>query len=224
MRGSILLVAAALAGACLAGPAHAQITEVIGPKGIAAGGIAPGATVVGFAVAQDVHDGFVELWRRDQVLVDDDRDGVVLWDVPKVPDRSVWVSIDAGTGGSAATSPDGIDLPESPWPGGGPIPDPTAKPHVEAVAQVAELLWVRPGVGAWGATAGDGSLQDFDGEVDGTVWVVLKDFLPIPPYTVPPPELAQNGDVFVGIDRETLAWSRFVIGSSAVRTSVEVGR
>ncbi|NJN36368.1 MAG: hypothetical protein HC794_04060 [Nitrospiraceae bacterium] len=120
------------------------LQEVIEETGLALTGLTPGSTVFALAVAQEIKPGSVDLWRRDQVLIDHDQDGAVRWDVPLVPDRSVWVSVALPNGESALSAPEGNIAKEQSWPGGTLLStDPTVKPHLLLALPTAQLLWVR---------------------------------------------------------------------------------
>lgn len=204
--------AALLLSAFALTPARA-LQEVVEETGLALSGLTPGSTAFALAVAQETKPGFVDLWRRDQVLIDRDQDGAVRWDVPLVPDRSVWISVALTNGESALSAPEGSVAKEQSWPGGTLLSsDPTVKPHVLLALPTAHLLWVRPGVGAWGSRGGDGALNDLDLEVDGTLRLRLSTFEPLDGVTAERPLDAQAGDVFVVVDPESLIVSRATVG------------
>ena len=93
------------------------------------------------------------------------------------------------------------------------------KPHLLIALPTAELLWVRPGLGAWRSRGGDGALNDLDAEVDGTLRLRLSTFEPLDGVTAPHPTDAQAGDVFVVVDPESLIASRATVGTAIGGTS-----
>lgn len=197
------------------------LQEVVEETGLSLTGLTPGSTVFALAVAQETRLGYVDLWRRDQVLIDSDNDGAVQWTVPVVPDRSVWVSVESNGGGSALSAPEGVTPAEQIWPGGVLLStDPALKPHLLIALPTAELLWVRPGLGAWRSRGGDGALNDLDAEVDGILRLRLSTFEPLDGVAAQHPTDAQAGDVFVVVDPESLIASRATVGV-AIGTSLD---
>ena len=63
-------------------------------------------------------------------------------------------------------------------------------------------MLVRPGVGVWQKTVGDGGTSDADGRGDGTVLLHPSGFARVTDASAPPTEL-RDGDVVVAINTYT---------------------
>ncbi|HEY0553789.1 MAG TPA: hypothetical protein VGG20_05945 [Thermoanaerobaculia bacterium] len=167
--------------------------------------VVTGLTVKGqavlFAEARELaEDDVATLVRRSQVLTDDDGDGTVRLDLGKeVPLRSVWVVVDFATGQVAVAAPEGFPLRLVSWQGQGIERGASRSDRVEDARTFAEVLLVRPGVGAWQLTVGDGSSSDDDGAADGRIAAALDRMAPVA-GTTPPPVRFDPKDVVVLID------------------------
>lgn len=167
--------------------------------------VVTGLTVKGQAVlfgeARELaEDDVATLVRRSQVLTDDDGDGIVRLDLGKeVPLRSVWVAVDFATGQATAAAPEGYPLRLVSWQGQGIERGASRSDRVEDARTFAEVLLVRPGVGAWQLTVGDGSSSDDDGAADGRIAAALDRMTPVAGSTAPPIRFDPK-DVVVLID------------------------
>jgi hypothetical protein len=72
--------------------------------------------------------------------------------------------------------------------------------------EVVELLLVRPGIGAWGLTVGDGGASDGDGDRNGAIRLALAALRPV--LLAPAaPSAVLPGDALVVIDTQTLQFA-----------------
>jgi hypothetical protein len=164
-------------------------------------GLTPKGQAVLFGMTREVaEDDVATVSRRSQVLTDDDGDGTVRLDLDSdVPFRSVWVAVDLATGQFTTAAPEGYPLRQVSWRGAGIDRSASRADRVEDQRTFAEVLLVRPGVGAWQLTVGDGSDSDDDGAADGRIAAAL-DRMTAVAGTVPPPSRFDPSDVVVLID------------------------
>src|SRR5436305_11879570 len=154
--------------------------------------VVTGLTVKGqavlFAEARELaEDDVATLVRRSLMLTDDDGDGTVRLDLGKeVPLRSVWVAVDFATGQVAVAAAEGYPLRRVDWRGEGIVRGNSHADRVEDARTFAEVLLVRPGVGAWQLTVGDGSSSDDDGAADGRIAAALDQMTQVAGTTTPP--------------------------------------
>jgi hypothetical protein len=155
--------------------AQASPTLVFEPSAVVASGITPKGKVVWFSVAREIEDYAATVVRRDQVVEDDDGDGKVRLEVGKpVPVQSVWIAVDLASGAYAVAAPEGSRAAELPQAGRNPGRGEAGKPEwVEVDRRYLELAVVRPGLGAWALTLGDGGESDADGTADGSLTASL---------------------------------------------------
>lgn len=159
--------------------------------------------------------------RHEEVTVDEDRDGAVSFDSPRLTSSAAAVAvIDVETGGLALGRIDSFEGRAISVPGsggrseagvGGDLLD------LPGLAQV-ELVLVRPGSdpgsGAWGLRGGDGGGLDesgVPGEQDGRIVAPLSVLWPIGTSGEPPSTLA-SGDLLVVLDPHDLAVGAFELG------------
>lgn len=157
-------------------PAAAAVEPVLSfsAEAVTASGLTPGGQVVWFGVAREIAERSATLVRRDEVAIDDDRDGEVRLELGRpVPLQSIWVAVDLATGAAAVAAPEGYPLRRLDLPGRS-IGHAAGKPDwIEDDRGFVEVLLVRPGQGAWGATVGDGGEADDDGSYDGRLMASL---------------------------------------------------
>ncbi|HSN85652.1 MAG TPA: hypothetical protein VL025_02790 [Thermoanaerobaculia bacterium] len=127
-------------------------------------GLRPNGQAVGFSVAREISDGSATIVRREEILDDTDGDGTVRFELDReVPWKSIWVAVDLATGGYVLGTPEGFPLRERTLPEAGLVRFAEGPEALDVAGELAEVLVVRPGLGAWGLTAGDGGTLD-DGE------------------------------------------------------------
>lgn len=170
-------------------------------------GISPGGEVAVLTVWREQGGGGSEVNVRDDTLVDEDEDGVVVFELDRsVPELSIWVVVDVATGGREVMSPAAFE----------PRRRELRPGEFRAASQLAtldlsrvEVLMVRPGVGAFRARLGDGSEDDQDGAIDGRVALSAAQIVrPVrrPPEVEEPalPMRFLGRDVIVAVDPRTL--------------------
>jgi hypothetical protein len=114
-----------------------------------------------------------------------------------VPEKSLWLLLDLTTGRYTLAS------------GGLPLRMMTFPPnalksnglgelrHIESQLVYAEVVWVRPGVGAWQMIAGDGGRFDADGVTDGRTRLSVDDMNPIADSPEHPKKIEKGDTVFI---------------------------
>jgi hypothetical protein len=196
-------------------PAPAPVITFEKNTVVVTGVTAKGQAVL-FGVARELaEDDVATVVRRSQVLTDDDSDGTVRLDLGKdVPFRSVWVAVDLATGQFTEAAPEGYPLRLVSWKGSGIERGLARADQVEDDRSFAELLLVRPGMGAWQLTVGDGSSTDDDGAADGRIAVALDHLTPVA-GTAEAPARFDPTDVVVLIDPNRMELTVVQAGTSA---------
>ena len=199
-----LLPASLLALAAAAPLAAAPPELAFEPAAVVASGVAPGAEVIFHGVTRE-HQ--VYYWRLVQTreVVPADAEGVARLELPDgVGSVSLWTAVDSGTGELAIGSPEGFTATELPFPGNGI--DRAANGAWRVLRnrfERAEVLYVRPGVGAWWLLGVDGGSSDEDGLEDSALGLSLEQAQPLWREEPPPEEFAE-GDVVVAVSLDTL--------------------
>jgi len=193
----------------LAVAAHEPVlTLALERNGISISGLPPGGRVALMSLSRTAVDSIVRVERRDELLTDDDSDGVVRLELDGGPAlRSVWVVVDLATGGWAVGYPEGFPGRELAIGGRGrPEPAPAAT-RFDQPGEQFEVLLVRPGAetaaGVWGGALGDGGARDRDGLVDGSVRVTPAELGLLGERSAP--EAFGGGDVLVLVEPRGLA-------------------
>lgn len=155
--------------------AQAAPTLAFEPTAVVASGVTPKGKVVWFGVARELADYAATVVRRDQVLEDEDGDGKVRLEIGKpLPVHSVWIAVDLASGAWTAAVPEGSSAAELPQPGRNPDRGEAGRPEwVEVNRRYLEIAVVRPSLGAWALTLGDGGGNDGDGATDGSITASL---------------------------------------------------
>ncbi len=185
--------------------AHAQPRITFEGRRVVAEGITAGGQAVWFSVAHERDEWLTHLVRRDGILRDDDRDGSVwLESESGVPRLSVWAVVDFESGEFALAAPAGAGVREVEFPGESVRRGPRGGLEVlENRRQYLEILLVRPGVGAWGVSVGDGGASDSDHTPDGTIRAVLGSMRPLATSDIAPGEF-RAGDVVVVVAPDSM--------------------
>jgi hypothetical protein len=117
---------------------------------LTATGLTPGGQVVWFSVSRDAAD-YAELIIPMSSLGAADNNGTAVLSLPQMPpSQSIWITVDLTTGshavtGSARFSPNQLGGGAfSVQPGSGAAAD-----ELQDAGATVEVLWVRPGIGAW---------------------------------------------------------------------------
>ena len=184
---------------CVSGWAVGQPTLAFNPTSATASGLTPGGAAVWLVVSRERPEWTTEVVRREAIVKDNGGSGVVTFDIEQpVPPNSVWVVVDLSSGEFAVASPPGLN-----WvPFESPAADQSSAAQIQLIRDhrgVVELLLVRPGVGAWGLSVGDGGESDDGRAPDGAIRVLPASMHPIG-ASPGPVSLLQRGDVVVAVD------------------------
>jgi len=218
MRIGVLL---ALLPICLTASLAAQQpppppTLTFTPSTVTVSGVTSGGKVAWIEVARQIDDMFLRLVRKADVTVDTDTNGSVSIEPDDgVPPQSVWLAVDMATGAFVSGAPSSFpilaaQLPLSaiatPLEGGGDA--------VKLDRPQIEILVVRPSVGAWVSTVGDGGPSDSDQLGNGAVEVAVEVLDPLGDTHDPAAANLAAGDLIVVVDSTTLDVFTLVLGVS----------
>lgn len=172
-----------------------------------ASGLTPGRSAVVFGVVQEPHRYWWTL-RRFAEVVAVGSDGTVQYESPAaVLDRSFWAAVDINTGAVAVGVPPGAQLrsanvrPQS-------FRTNAATGAIDAFIsshEAVEILCVRPGVGAWALSNGDGGENDRDGIVNGSTMTYAGAMKPLGDSPPAPASLAPH-DIIIAVDPESMTF------------------
>jgi len=170
------------------------------PGGLRASGITAGGDAVWFGETIDTFALTRRLTRHVAIAHDEDRDGVVTFDLPSISPFFLIVAVDATTGeygtyhGSAGP-PREFDLLGNNWRSG--------LENFDLNADFLEILLVRPEGGAWTMRAAEGGHRDGDRAMNGRFRLVVNDMQPLTEGLQKPGGVRPR-DVLVLIDPQTL--------------------
>jgi hypothetical protein len=161
----------------------------------------PAGRVVLFTASMSGAGGVLRQRTGAKSFTDDDGDGrVVHVSAAPIPLQSIWIAFDVETGRYASAGPDGYPLRQLAFPAN------LLKKEAEGVLGVfdnellaAEMVVVRPKVGAWRLVALEGAAGDADRARNGKLSLASNDALPVAGNTAAPKHL-KNGDVIAVID------------------------
>jgi hypothetical protein len=207
MSGRLRLVGAVVCALGAAPLAAQPLALEFEPGLVRVSGLAPGGSAALLGVARVYEKLQTSVVRVHELLVDDDADGTVelLFERERVTTpNSIWVAADLASGSWLAAAP----------PSGALVDGETLAPAVETVnggaflhlaleSKSAEILFVRPGEGAWRALASDGAWGDGDESRDGRLRVVREVFRPLGGEAAAPNHWTAN-DLVVAIEPDTL--------------------
>jgi len=208
----------ALVGLCLsavyAGAAPLRLS--VGATGVSVSGVTAKGRAVVFGITREVADDDVTTIQPHlDVLSDDDGDGVVSEDLGQpMPRRSMWVAVDLASGDFGAAAPPAFRLRNVNWHGHGIESRADGRDQVEDVRPFAEVLVVRPGVGAWTLRLGDGSPADADGKANGRIAAALDRMTPLAGSPAPPSRFAA-GDTVLLFDPNAMEMTVVRVGSKS---------
>lgn len=167
----------------------------------------PGAGVVFFGVSREPQPwGGSRVVPWQVVLHDTDRDGIVRYDLGRpIPFTSVWSAVDLATGERVQGTRAPFPLREIPWPSDTVREDRDGlRKKVELQWRGAvDLLWVRPGEGAWTVSLQDGGPMDEERKNDGRIAALLENMKSLVSGVDAPRHLKKD-DVLVVIDQRRL--------------------
>lgn len=166
--------------------------------------LAPGSEAVLHGVTRERHAYLWRLVTAREVLAAD-ATGTARLDLPDgVGPISTWTAVDVVTGDFSIASPKGFAPEELLFPADGLGQSALgAWQVVRSHFERAEVLYVRPGTGAWWLVAVDGSGSDEDGRDDSALTASLEHAQPLW-GDQPPPEQFAEGDVAVVVGLDTL--------------------
>lgn len=181
------------------------------------GPVATGATASGevawVGVSRVPKTYFQEVSRvRETSAADAGGSASLRLDAP-APHRSVWVAVDVTSGAFVVGTPESFLLEEEALTGAHLSFDGSGNATgLRLEHAFAEVLLVRPGVGAWSLEAVDGAASDTDGEANRAVRLSLAALSSS--AATPPPAALQAGDVVVVLDPNTLTYLAATIPAS----------
>jgi hypothetical protein len=150
------------------------LTLRVGDTDLLVSGARPGASVRVIGVTREPR-GFTSLMRTHALpaVTADARGDAAIPYGAAVPATSLWVAVDGATGSTAAAAPAATPVRQF-------TPAAAAPADRVAFARTAlELLVVRPGAGAWAASAHEGGRGDGDRAVDGKITLVAAELEPV---------------------------------------------
>jgi hypothetical protein len=173
-----------------------QLATSFGAKGLRVTGVSPGGTLFGFSVARERKGYYANVVDRSTFLTDGDRDGVILWELPRLPERALWFVVDMVTGAYASAVGDDyrakrIEL--------GPKHLKRGVTDIERLSYrggLVHFVVVRPATGAWQALVTLRSPADV-GTDDNVITVAPGVLKPLADTKVPPPPRLRKGDVVI---------------------------
>jgi len=128
-----------------------------------------------------------------------------------MPRRSMWVAVDLASGDFATASPPGFRLLNVSWHGHGIEHRNDGRDQVEDARPFAEVLVVRPGLGAWTLRLGDGSPADADGKPNGRIAAALDGMEPLAGSPAPPSTFVA-GDTVLLLDPNAMEMTVVRVG------------
>jgi hypothetical protein len=187
----------------------AQPTMTISSTRITIDGLPRGATIALMGAGRKPAYYMNEVVSRREVLVDSDRDGTVMLDVPDgIAARSLWIAVNVADGHALIGTPTGFV--------GRELPDNTRGHAVDVLndgadigKQHADVMVVRPGKGAWAKP-----WREFGSApaAPGRMRIQVRALLPMSTDFGDAPEDLRPSDVMVVIDPESLRY-RIVRGN-----------
>jgi hypothetical protein len=167
---------------------------------VTASGLTPGRQMIWFGVEHRVDPDYSGTMAQHYAAAAVAADGTARLELDHAPaPRSFWVAVDLDSGALLVAAPQGYRI---------------AKPHLLSRLGLGqgdkadELLddrqflmglMVRPGVGAWAFTGGDGGPRDEDGVNNGHLSFALDKFDPLPGSPAAPAKLAAT-DLWIVVD------------------------
>lgn len=173
-------------------------------SGVTVRNATPVSQVIVFGVGSEPLGYYSNVIRFERVA-EADRNGVAVYELERsIPLKSVWAAVDLRTGRFSVQSPPGFLLRTFDVELG--IGRHAGRPHILYRGGLAEVLCVRPGLGAWSVRAADGGRVDADGAENTTTVIDLESMRAV--ATSPPaPREFTPGDIVIAIDPRELLYS-----------------
>jgi len=201
----------------LAAPAGAQLGLSVAGSRLQVTGVSPGGRVALFGIVRDFSNIAPVVSTRFASAADDDGDGQVSLDLASPPPaQSKFFAVDIRSGEFVGATPAGRTPLMASAAAARSVVSVSARTGRLGVAlRLADVVLVRPDVGAWQKVAGDGGAGDEDGIPDGTITLAASSFAD-PGGSVAAPAGFQRGDVVVAIDTHTgAAYATVIEGAGA---------
>jgi len=202
-RMSLALAAIFWSVTAWAAPPQASPSIALTNGGIAISGITPGASAVVLRISREKRGYAIGYVRRDYLLSADAL-GNAQMNLASVPPISVWCVVDLQTGTYAMTAPSGYPVRRIPFPTNGLRAASNGQLNrLRLKHDFLEILWVRPGVGAWQKDVGDGGASDDDHGLDGHISIGPEQMEAIGGSPLPPNHFLPS-DTFILVDPDTM--------------------
>jgi hypothetical protein len=163
--------------------------------------VTPRAQTAWLSQARRSFSGFHSIENR-RTIIDADQDGVARWALPApLASIGIWAVVDMTNGRLHGARPDGTEFLPTPLGNVDFLRDSSGHyswfdlPYSGAI----QMMWVRPGVGAWVASAGEGAQGDHDGIGNGRLLVQAADFARFIVGSAAVPNAFERGDVVFGM-------------------------
>jgi hypothetical protein len=169
-------------------------------SGATAANITRGGEVIWLVASVEPFNGTVRLSRSVEVTKDDDRNGEVSIESAEKPD-SLWIAVDFASGDYAFARRDGSAAPQFSDRAGSWMHGAT---DLDFLLSEAEVLMVRPHVGAWTVHASQGAYADADGRPDGNLRIHIEALDQLL-GSAKAPRVANPNDLFVAVDTHALS-------------------
>ena len=163
------------------------------------------ADAILFGVLQEPH----KYWSTqvtDAQRLSADADGTARYTPPSLPLFSIWIAVDLKSGAVAVATPPGSPVQAKQLPAPGLRRDQAgAIAALQSGREAAEVLVVRPNVGAWYVSNGDGGANDDDRIVNGRTTTLPQAMQPIG-NSPPAPNRIVPHDIVVIVDPGTMEY------------------
>jgi hypothetical protein len=201
----LLLAPAALAAAVAPVP-----TLRLAGETLTAQGVTPGGQVVWFGLSRETAD-YSERIVPLAAMSPADSQGQAQLTLAQPPARqSLWIAVDLATAGVALVPPVAGGLRELPGGAFRVAPGAGAADRLEDAAETIEVLWVRPGAGAWTLEMAADSPRNL-GAAGGPLQFALDQMRPLGASPAAPPHVAAGDKVLV-IHPHRMELARATIG------------
>lgn len=168
---------------------------------VIARGATPGASLYFAGVTLGTGDYVIRVEKSGGTAIADGDGHAEL--TASIDTRSVWIVVDAASGGYTVAAPHGMLLREIDFPGRS---DEDSSGHVRSLVferYAVDAFLIRPGVGTWTGYLRDGGPGDEDREINGKTDVDLGSLAPVG-ETQGSADRLKPGDVLFVVDRNTL--------------------